>query len=72
MGEEISGVTEITWQRVGGKSHIVTIRRSYDEFPPTYNRMYKGDELAGAWPGTPLFWGNIFLQPADDPHHVAT
>lgn len=53
-------ITEIEWTRSGSRSHRVTIARSDDGYPPSWNRRYEKGILVGVWQGTPWFQGNRF------------
>lgn len=53
-------ITEIGWFRAGPRMHRVTIERSDDGYPPSWNRRYENGVLVGAWEGTSWFRGNRF------------
>lgn len=53
-------ITEIEWTRTSGRTHLVTIERSHDGYPSSWNRAYEGGVLVRAWPGDAGFRGNKF------------
>lgn len=53
-------ITEIEWVRSGSRTHRVTIERSDDGYPQSWNRRYENSILVGAWAGSPGFRGNRF------------